>query len=289
MQNPFIKHTEKSLPNLIIIGALKCGTTSLHYYLGLHPQIFMSREKELDFFVQELNWDKGIEWYKSNFTGKALIHGESSPRYTNYPFYDGVPERMHFVMPEAKLIYIVRDPIDRIISDYVQKFSDGMENRRIEDVLKDFNLTNRYLNRSRYYMQLSQYLNYFPKSSILIITMEDLNRQRQTTLKKIFQFLNVDDTFYSQKFFKIKHTSTSKRRKNRIGMVLKWLSETEIAKTISADIRRKIGRILYLPFSTRIEKPMLNDSLKEKLINYLKDDINQLREYTGSDFKHWSV
>jgi hypothetical protein len=58
-----------TLPNLIIIGAMKGGTTSLHYYLNLHPQIWMSREKELYFFVSERNWNKGIEWYKSNFTG----------------------------------------------------------------------------------------------------------------------------------------------------------------------------------------------------------------------------
>ena len=65
----------------------------------------MSREKELNFFVDELNWNKGIEWYKSNFIGEAKIHGESSPNYTNYPFFAGVPERMYSVVPKAKLIY----------------------------------------------------------------------------------------------------------------------------------------------------------------------------------------
>jgi len=283
------KHREGSLPNLIIIGAVKCGTTSMHYYLGLHPQISMSREKEPNFFIRELNWDKGIEWYKSNFTGKARIHGESSARYTNYPFSRGVPERMYSVVPEAKLIYILRDPIERIISDYIQKYSDGLENRRIEDVLKDLNMTNRYLSRSMYYLQLSQYLEYFPNSSILIITSEEMYHQRRLTLEKIFRFLNIDETFYSEQFLKIKHRSTEKRRKDRIGLFLKWLSETDIAKTFSADLRRNIGRILYLPFSTRIERPVLNNELKEKLVEYLKDDTNRLREYTGLDFKDWCV
>jgi hypothetical protein len=67
------------LPNLIIIGAMKCATTSLHYYLNLHPEILMSEEKQLDFFISELNWNKGIEWYESNFTDKAKIYGETSP------------------------------------------------------------------------------------------------------------------------------------------------------------------------------------------------------------------
>ncbi len=95
------------LPNLIIIGAQKCATTSLHYYLSLHPHIFMSREKELNFFIFERNSHKGIEWYKSNFVIKANISGESSPDCTNYPFFDGVPERMYSVVPKAKLIYII--------------------------------------------------------------------------------------------------------------------------------------------------------------------------------------
>jgi hypothetical protein len=80
-----------------------------------------------------------------------------------------------------------------------------------------------------------------------------------------------------------------KRRKNRVGMVLKWLSETGIAKRFSVDIRRNIGRILYLPFSTKIERPLLNDNLKEKLIDCFKDDIDRLRQYTGHDFKDWCV
>jgi len=67
----------------------------------------MSWEKELHYFVFERNWPKGIEWYKSNFRGSARIHGEASPSYTNYPFFKGVAQRMHAILPEAKLIYIL--------------------------------------------------------------------------------------------------------------------------------------------------------------------------------------
>lgn len=73
------------LPNLIIIGAMKCGTTSLHSYLSLHPEIKMSRQKELDFFVDRYNWHRRIDWYQSQFKGKAKIYGKSSPNYSKYP------------------------------------------------------------------------------------------------------------------------------------------------------------------------------------------------------------
>ncbi|MCK4782985.1 MAG: sulfotransferase [Desulfobacteraceae bacterium] len=289
MQPAIIKKSKKgNLPNLIIIGAVKCATTSLHYYLGLHPEISMSREKELDFFVRERNWQKGIEWYKSNFTGKGIIYGEASPSYTTYPFYKGMPERMYSVVPEVKLIYCLRDPVDRIISHYVHNLSEGTEDRTIEEALSHLD-RNLYVNISKYYMQLEQYLKCFPKSNIYIIILEDLYDNRRLTLQKIFRFLNVDDTFYSPKVFSIRHKSIEKRRKNRIGLLLKRLSETNAAKMFLVETRRKIGSVLYLPFSSKIERPKLDENLQGKLIEHLSDDINHLREFAGRNFMAWRV
>src|SRR4051812_14286994 len=117
------------LPNLIIIGAQKCGTTSLHKYLHCHPEVEMSKPKELDFFAEKSTkstWFKGSEWYKSCFPqSDAKIYGESSPSYTGYPIFKNVPARMHGLIPDAKLIYLVRDPIQRVVSAYIQQRSTG--------------------------------------------------------------------------------------------------------------------------------------------------------------------
>ncbi len=83
-----------ALPNLIVIGGLKCGTTSLHHYLNLHPEIGMSRPKELNFFVEELNWELGADWYRGHFPADVAVRGETSPHYTNRPRFEGVAERM---------------------------------------------------------------------------------------------------------------------------------------------------------------------------------------------------
>lgn len=277
-----------TLPNLIIIGAMKCATTSLHYYLNLHPEISMSKEKELDFFIPQSNWNRGIEWYKSNFPGETKIHGESSPNYTHYPYSGNVAEKMYATAPDAKLIYILRDPIERAIAQYIHQYTEGKEERTLEDALWEME-NNKYVSRSRYYIQLEQYLSYFPKSQILILAMEDLHRYRQATLQKIFRFLEVDETFYSPKFSEIKHKSAQKRRKNRIGRFLKHLSETNAAKIFSTDLRMKVGRILYLPFSAKIKRPVPDEKLRAKLADYLRDDIRRLREYSDCDFKDWSV
>jgi len=283
------KYGKGNLPNLIVIGAQKSGTTSLHYYLNLHPQISMSREKELEFFMEDRNWHKGVEWYKSHFTTEAKVYGESSPNYTAYPAWDGVPERMYSVIPDTKLIYILRDPIDRMLSQYVQYVAVGLENRPVEIAFRVLNYHNAYARRSRYFMQLQQYLKYFSSSSILIITAEDLLNERRKTLENVFAFLDVDETFYSPKFDNIKHGSGGRRRKNRIGLLLKELAESNIAKMFSTDTRMKIGQVVELAFSTKIARPALDESLRAELVRFLKEDIDRLREFTGSDFSAWCI
>ena len=146
-----------ALPNLIVIGGLKCGTTSLHHYLNLHPQIAMSRPKELNFFVAELNWELGPEWYASHFERDAEIRGETSPHYTNLPRFEGVAERMRELLGDgARLIYMVRDPIERMLSHYLHNVGGGYESRPMAEALADPDSA--YVARSRYAMQLEPYL-----------------------------------------------------------------------------------------------------------------------------------
>ena len=80
-----------ALPNLIVIGSQKCGTSGLHHYLGLHPEISMSAPKELDFFVAERNHPQGLGWYRGHFDAQAKVRGESSPNYTAFPSTSGSP------------------------------------------------------------------------------------------------------------------------------------------------------------------------------------------------------
>lgn len=298
-----------NLPNLIIIGAMKCGTTSLHHYLNLHPEICMSREKELNFFIEERNWSRGIKWYKSHFLGQAKIYGESSPNYTRYPFFQGVSERMFSIIPEIKLIYILRDPIERIISHYTHFYSDGTENRSIEEALTELN-NNFYLVRSQYFLQLEQYLKLFSDSNILIITSEELSNFPQITMKKIFQFLEVDYDFEfklniksigevlkfgpaitssSFNFNKKFHQSSIKTRKKIPGDSPIITTLSKIFASLSPEIRYHVEKIIYRPFSHKIELPKINDTLRERLREYLTEDISKLKEYTGYEFKEWNL
>jgi hypothetical protein len=138
-------------------------------------------------------------------------------------------------------------------------------------------------------MQLERYLEYFSSSNILIITAEDLLNERRKTLEHVFAFLNVDETFYSPKFCNIKHGSRGRGQKNRFGLFLKQAAESNAAKIFSTDMRMKIGRVIELAFSTQIPRPVLDKSLRDELISYLKEDIDRLREFTDHDFPSWCV
>lgn len=284
------KNNSGRLPNLIIIGAQKCATSALHYYLGLHPKIFMSKQKELDFFINERNWREGIDWYKSQFTGDFKIYGEASPNYTAHPIYKNVALKMHSLVPEAKLIYLVRDPLERIISEYINRLANGKEKTEFEELFVDIDSSDVYLPRSRYCEQIEQFYKYFPKKNILILNQEDLLLDRYSTLKRVFRFLCVDENFSSGRFSLMYHRSNKKRKTRPIGDKLSKLSLVNNAiKLLPSNHQWRFENALFYPFSHTIKRPVLSKKQVHFLKTALSDDINRFRTLTGHDFSNWSI
>jgi Sulfotransferase domain len=279
------------LPNLIVIGGMKCGTSSLHYYLSLHPEIAMSERKELDFFVAEKNWKRGIDWYSSQFAVDTPIRGESSPNYTKFPTFAGVPERISSLLPQAKLIYLVRDPIERILSHYIHNYSAGRANDTIARVLEGPDGPH-YLDCSRYFMQLEQYLRHYPSPSMLVVSTEELREGPREALETIFRFLGVDDSFHPAEFASKRNESRTFTRSTRAGYALSRLS----SRVGSSRVRPFIPRALARPvkaFSERsaaaIERPVMDNALRQRLAAALRDDVERLREFTGKGFESWPL
>jgi hypothetical protein len=281
-----------ALPNFIIIGAQKAGTCSLYEYLSLHPQIFMSREKELDFFVQERNWGKGIDWYESQFPSTAPARGEASPLYTNWPEYDGVPERIHSIIPDAKLIYLVRDPVQRMVSQYVMDCGLGYTDLSFADAVRNLNDDNPLFCRSKFFAQISQYLRYFPKSSLCVVSLDMLRAKPGQVMQMVFRFLGVDESFSSPNFSRVYFSSELFRLRTRVGRFVDRFLGTR-QKVPLALLTYPLSRwekcSKHWPFSTAVAKPVLEPALKHRLADGLKDDVARLREWTGCPFETWSL
>jgi len=182
-----------TLPTFVVIGAMKAGTVSLRHYLDEHPDVFLGRGGkfgEPNFFIAEDNWSRGRGWYESLFdgAGRAAAIGECSPSYTMAPAFRGVPERMAQVVPDARLVYVVRDPIARMQSMYMHQVSAGRERRRAEVALLD----DRYLEPSLYGFQLAAFLDHFDRSQVLVIASEVLRDRPREALSAVFDHLAVD-------------------------------------------------------------------------------------------------
>jgi hypothetical protein len=274
---------------LVVIGAQKCGTSSLHRYLDLHPQISMSRPKELSFFMlyPEPSPEQ-LEWYRRHFPPEARVRGESSPNYSCYPHVAGIPERMHRLIPEARLIYLVRDPIERAVSSYLHGLHMGTEERPIADALDDPD--GWYVWRSCYFAQLERYLPYFPQEHILVVAQEDLLRRRLETMKRIFAFLEVDSSFSSPQFQRMWEVTSGKgrvygvayRASRRLGGPALW-------GRLPTRIRWFGERLVLRSRTNSAVRPGLDDELRARLAARFREDAQQLREFTGQDFAHWTA
>lgn len=279
-----------ALPNLIIVGGLKCGTTSIHHYLGLHPQIQMSKPKELNFFVEELNWDLGLDWYASRFDGRFEVRGESSPHYTNLPRFHGVAARIHEHCPEARLIYMVRDPVKRILSHWVHATGAGYETRELVPTLSAPDSS--YVHRSLYWMQLQPYLELFDRAQIEVFTQEELQGEREATMRRAFRFAGVDEDFTSEQFGREWEKSSAKQgdKYQLMERLIKLPGLRSFDRNfdrLPESLRWIVERIVHDPEKPSAPKPQLPDDLFETLRGRFGEDVAALQDFAGREFAGW--
>jgi len=252
------------LPTYVIIGAMKGGTTSLHRYFSAHPQISTSKKKELNFFKTEKDFAKGIPWYTSQFDASYSVRGECSPNYAKFHLFPGVPQRMYSVVPDCKLIYIVRNPIERAISHYLHNWSAGIESRPLSEAFQTFD--SNYILTGDYLFQLEKFLKYYPQNQLLVLLSEDLRNEREATLARCFQFLGVDDSFICEDFQLIHHRTAAKRRKRPLVQLTRRhfpILLTLARKLLPSSAVGKLSKIAEAPVPLALIDPELRARLEE--------------------------
>lgn len=285
-------HARPRLPNFLVIGAMKAGTTSLYHYLRDHPQVFMPETKELNFFNPRRNWRRGVPWYERQFgeaTHDVIAIGEASTSYTKFPWVEGVPDRIESVLQEVRFIYLVRDPIERMQSHYLHNVITGQERRPIEEAFQRNPL---YLNVSRYGLQIEQYVPRFSRDRFMVLDSRDLRHDRVATLGRVFAFLGVDDAWISPEIEREYLRSTDRRRKPRIVRGLRRIPQLHtIGMFIPGSIKsvkRKVVRQLPTDELDR-SKARLSDDLRLQLRQALREDVERLRPFMRSGFDGWGI
>jgi hypothetical protein len=283
------------LPNFIVIGAMKSGTTSLFHYLQAHPQAYLSPLKEVEFFVDGRNWRRGLDWYRAQFAGArdAIAVGEASTAYTKYPEYDGVPERIASAIPDARLIYLVRDPIERIRSHYQHRVMTGAERGPIETaVLED----PRYLACSSYAMQLERYLPHFARDRILVVRSEELRSERVETVRRVYAFLGIDEDIVSDELDREYYRSDDRAKYPPFA----WWMRRMVKRYVPAGKRAKEFVDRVAPLSRRrssrrdadggaAERFAMPEHVRTELAAMLRDDVARLRGHLPDGFDGWGI
>jgi hypothetical protein len=183
------------LPDFIVIGAMKCATTTLHAQLDRLPGIFMSRTKEPSFFSDDAVYARGLDWYGRLFAGAraGMLCGESSTHYTKRPTHPRTVERLHAAAPGVKLIYVMRHPLDRLLSHLRHERNAG----RIDAGLSVEDAVDRYpelIDYGRFAMQLDPYFEAFGPDRVLPVFLRRLADYPQSELERIARFLGYPGT-----------------------------------------------------------------------------------------------
>jgi hypothetical protein len=260
------------LPNFIIVGAEKAGTTTLASTLSAHPEVFISSPKEPRFFTHH-NWDKGLAWYEELFKDatsyKAI--GEASPAYTWAPDSRETPKRIYEALGEIKYIYIVRDPIERMISHYrhaliCRWIPAGTSFEKAVELIPALK------NCSRYYFQIEQYLLYTKKEQWLVLSLEDLTNHHQPALDEVFDFLDVSRFEVGQ--LAMKNSSENRARSSTIVELLRPIKPLLPSSLLS------VKKAIVKRLEKKIEKPKLGEDILKQLQIEFEADIIRLEEFS---------
>jgi len=269
------------LPNLIGIGAAKCGTSALHAYLADHPQIGMTTQKELQHFGSA-RWLEDLTGYARRFDAGCVVRGETSPTYTMDPYVPGVPEQLAAVVPDARFVYMVGDPVRRVVAHWSEHRALTYERRSLEEALADADdPVNPYVAASRYGHQLGRYHEVFAPDRVLVVDQRDLRERRRETLREVFAFAGVDPGHWSAACEAEPNAAEDKFEPNRLG---RWVLDRT---SVPLGVRR---RALFRPVTAGpIRRVELTPPLRGRLQAVLAPDIARFRDLTGRAFAHWDL
>jgi len=286
--------------DFFIVGAPKAGTTSLYHYLNEHPEISMSSQKEPDYFSDADIQNEGMYYGKNRIdtikkyhdlfddNSESKLKGEAS---VSYLFYKDVPQKIKAYNPDAKIIIMLRDPVDRAFSHYLMDYRLGLVSDSFEDIIDQKSVHKnaklfyqQYVELSEYASQVKRYLDIFDSKEILFIEYEDLKIDVLGIVKKTYLFLGVNQVYEPD--INNKH-NTYTMPKNRI---IRFIYSFVILRNILSFLLPKnlVNRLRTVLFKND-KKPALLDETRNRLKQSFANDVNALAEMLNKDLSRWKA
>jgi hypothetical protein len=245
--------------------------------------------KETNYFVEEAGWPEGQSWYESLFApGAGCAHrGDASPGYTMFPFYRAVPERAAALVPDARIIYVLRHPVDRMVASWAQGVGAGIEDRDLVDAML---LASNYLLLSCYGLQLSRWLAHFDREQILVIRSEDL-LDDPATFDRVLTHLGLPAGWRAPDQDERKNPTLGRpvvrAPVRRVAGVLRRGGLERAAQALGPDSRAL--RRLRLTRPLAAEDLVLPDDVRAALLETLRSDAALLRTQVGDELDLWGL
>ena len=271
--------------DFMIIGAQKAGTTSLAAQLAAHPQISFCREKEPGYFHQTADWRAGLDAYHALYTPRpGQLLGEASTYYTFFPEYRGTAERLYDYNPSLKLIYVMRQPVERIISLYTHNFVREIEKRPPDAAV--FN-DPQYVDRSRYGVQLRPYLELFGPENVLLLIFEEYTADQIPALNRVADFLGINPAPFAETDTTPLHQSVGQPylRSQALRDFTKSSAFQKMRNIVPAAVRQPIRHRLLS--NTITEKPVFDRQTRLDLWRLVEDDVHTVEQLIGRRLEAW--
>jgi hypothetical protein len=283
--------------DFFIVGAPKSGTTSLYHYLSEHPQVEMSSQKEPDYFSDKAIHEQGMYYaknrvdtldkYESLFVQKeSVVYGEAS---VSYLFYENVAEDIKKYNPNAKIIIMLRDPIERAFSHYLMDYRLGLISDSFENVLAKISkhknahlFYQQYIEVSKYAKQIQRYLDFFKKENILFIDYEDFKKNVSKTVDQVYNFLNISTEFVAD--INTKHNTFIMPKNKIIRLIYSFVFLRKILTFLfPVYLVKNISVLLF----KSDKKPELLKETRSLLSIIFNDDIKKMEEVLAKNYSKW--
>ena len=300
------RHTREPGPDFFVIGAGRSGTTSLHQYLAQHPQIFVAAKNPAFFYACDLSGspfanDPGAlpadfvrsrDEYERRYAAApcGAMRGDVSPVYLASTRVAG---RVARSLPTAKLIAILRDPVDRVYSRYVSRRRDGLESTPSFEALVEHELAEplvrddahgSYLPGGMTSHFLRTYLDHFPRENVAIHLFEDFARSTSATMREICRFLGVDDGFAFD-LSRIHNQGGGRVRNRSLGRL--WAASEPLRRGLRPLLPRSLRDRAFRQITANSVSVSMSAATRRRLREVYAADVTRLERLTGRDLSHW--
>jgi hypothetical protein len=263
----------ESIPNLFVIGAMKAGTSTLYRNILVNEKIERTRKKEVNFFLDDRSLAEMESLYSSQFVNKDLIRCDVSPKYSQSHVHPDVARRIARFNPTARIVYITRDPVERIISHLHHNLL--RDRFKLKEVDQEVLANPDYLLTSSYFFQISKYLEHFSADQILVLQLEELKKDPALFCNRVSQFLGVPEIINREKKFNVSESRYQ----------IKFYDF--IHRNVGVSLFLKIYHYFWYFVNIRPPRPILSSDTTLQLRQTLQPDVDNLSQLFGINLQLW--